>query len=62
MIAPATTAAPACSTINSVRARPQCQGEQHTRSDRVHAASDVEEPASQLRTDFLIGPQPQPGR
>jgi hypothetical protein len=55
MVAPATMAAPACSTINSVRARSKCQGEEHTRSDRVHAAGHVREPAMQLRTDFLIG-------
>jgi hypothetical protein len=54
MIAPATMAATACSTIKSVRARTQCQGEQHTRSDRIHAAGDGEEPTIQFRTRLLI--------
>ena len=55
MIAPATMAASACSTINSVRARPQLQGEKHTRGDRVDAAGDGEKPPIQFRTCCLIG-------
>jgi hypothetical protein len=40
MITPATMAATACSTINSVRRGLQCEGEQHTGRDRIDAAGD----------------------
>jgi hypothetical protein len=41
--------------------RLQCQGEQHTGSDRVHPASNGEEPAIQFGTRLLIGLQQHPG-
>jgi hypothetical protein len=41
-------------------ARPQCQGKQHTRSDRVHAAGNGKEPAIQFRASYLVGLQQHP--
>jgi hypothetical protein len=55
MIAPAKMTAPASSTTNSVQRGRVCRGEQHSRSDRVHAAGNGEEPAIQFGTDLLIG-------
>jgi len=43
-------------------ARLQCEGEQRTGRDRVHAAGDAEEPAIQFRTRLLIGLQQHPRR
>lgn len=39
----------------------QCQGEQHARRDRVHAAGNGEEPAVQFGTCLLIGCNNTPG-
>jgi hypothetical protein len=61
MIAPAMMAAMACSTINSVR-RLQCEGDQHTGSDRIHTAGDGEEPTIQFGTRLLIRLQQHPWR
>jgi hypothetical protein len=42
--------------------RLQCEGEQHTGSDRIHTAGNGEEPAIQFGTRLLIGLQQHPGR
>jgi hypothetical protein len=40
----------------------QCQGEQHTGSDRIHTASNGEKPTIQFGTRLLIGLQQHPRR
>jgi hypothetical protein len=60
MITPATTRHHGVFDDQQCAARPPGEGEQHTCSDRVHAAGNGEEPAIQFRTGSLIGLQKAP--
>jgi hypothetical protein len=62
MIAPAHDGRQGVFDYQQCPPRLQCRGEQHTGSDRIHAARNGEEPTIQFGTRLLIGLQQHPRR